>query len=75
MFYKTQAGAAVGDLFMSLISTCILNKIDPFQYLTETEKHAAQVAADPVEIPHWRVGGVAAGQRRIAGPAKPRGGV
>jgi len=53
MFYKTQAGAAVGDLFMSLISTCILNKIDPFQYLTETEKHAAQVAADPVAWLPW----------------------
>ena len=53
MFYKTQAGAAVGDLFMSLISTCILNKTDPFQYLTETEKHAAPVAADPVAWLPW----------------------
>lgn len=53
MFYKTQAGAAVGDLFMSLVSTCILHKIDPFQYLTETERHAAQVAADPMAWLPW----------------------
>ena len=32
LFYKTENGAAVGDLFMSLIHTAELNKVDPFDY-------------------------------------------
>ena len=34
LFYKTQNGARVGDLFMSLIYTCQLNEANPFDYLT-----------------------------------------
>ncbi len=30
LFYKTQNGAAVGDLYMSLIHTCELNGVNPF---------------------------------------------
>lgn len=40
MFYKTQNGARVGDLFMSLIHTCELSRIDPFDYLTELPRNA-----------------------------------
>jgi hypothetical protein len=29
----------VGDLFMSLIHTCELNKVNPFDYLTELLRH------------------------------------
>jgi hypothetical protein len=36
LFYKTMNGARVGDLFMSLIHTCELNKVNPFDYLTES---------------------------------------
>jgi len=39
-FYKTANGARVGDLFMSLIHTCELNRVNPFDYLTELQKHA-----------------------------------
>ena len=35
MLYKTRNGARVGDLFMSLIYTCQLNRANPFDYLTE----------------------------------------
>ena len=37
LFYKTQNGAEVGDLFMSLIHTCELNNANPFDYLTELQ--------------------------------------
>lgn len=47
LFYKTQNGADVGDLYMSLIHTCELNKVNPFDYLNELQRHAAQVAAAP----------------------------
>jgi len=45
--YKTQRGAKVGDIFMSLIHTCQLNKINPFDYLLALQKNAAQVRARP----------------------------
>jgi transposase len=47
LFYKTQNGARVGDLFMSLIYTCQLNEANPFDYLTQLQRHSDQVAASP----------------------------
>jgi hypothetical protein len=32
------SGAQVGDLFMSLIHTCELNGVNPFDYLTGTSE-------------------------------------
>jgi transposase len=53
LFYKTMNGARVGDLFMSLIHTCELNKINPFDYLTELLRHPAEVAVRPAEWMPW----------------------
>lgn len=53
LFYKTPTGASVGDLYMSLIATCTQNKADPFDYLTATEIHAAEVARDPAAWMPW----------------------
>jgi transposase len=53
LFYKTQKGANVGDLFMSLIYTCQLNETNPFDYLTELQRHADQVAASPEVWMPW----------------------
>jgi transposase len=47
LFYKTQNGARVGDLFMSLIYTCQLNQANPFDYLTQLQQHTDQLAASP----------------------------
>ncbi|MEO8316365.1 MAG: IS66 family transposase [Pseudomonadota bacterium] len=47
LFYKTQNGARVGDLFMSLIYTCQLNQANPFDYLTQLQQHADRAAASP----------------------------
>jgi hypothetical protein len=47
LFYKTQNGARVGDLFMSLIYTCQLNQANPFDYLTQLQRHSDQVAVSP----------------------------
>jgi transposase len=35
LFYRTQNGAKVGDLFMSLIHTAELSGVNPFAYMTE----------------------------------------
>jgi transposase len=47
LFYKTQNGARVGDLFMSLIYTCQLNEANPFDYLTQLQRHSDELAARP----------------------------
>jgi transposase len=47
LFYKTQNGARVGDVFMSLIYTCGLNQANPFDYLTQLQRHTNSVAAHP----------------------------
>jgi hypothetical protein len=53
LFYKTQNGARVGDLFMSLIYTCQLNDVNPFDYLTQLQEHADQLAANPERWLPW----------------------
>jgi len=53
LFYKTENGAHVGDLFMSLIHTCRLGGIDSFDYLTELQRHAAELASDPAKWMPW----------------------
>jgi len=52
-FYKTQNGARVGDLFMSLIHTCELNGVNHFDYLTELQKHADELSAHPADWMPW----------------------
>jgi hypothetical protein len=47
LFYRTRNGARVGDLFMSLIYTCELNRADPFDYLTQLQRHPDELAARP----------------------------
>jgi hypothetical protein len=53
LFYKTLNGARVGDLFMSLIHTCELNGVNPFEYLTELQRHSLELAAKPSEWMPW----------------------
>jgi len=53
MFYKTQNGARVGDLFMSLIHTCQLCRVDPFDYLTALHRHAKNLSSDPDKWMPW----------------------
>ena len=53
LFYKTDNGARVGDLYMSLIHTCQLNGADPFDYLTQLQRHAKIVRAHPDRWLPW----------------------
>ena len=53
LFFKTQHGAKVGDLFMSLIYTCALCDANPFDYLTELDRHADQLASHPSDWMPW----------------------
>jgi transposase len=53
LFYKTENGAHVGDLFMSLIHTCHLGGVNPFDYLTTLQKHAEELSSDPEKWMPW----------------------
>ncbi|WP_157158884.1 IS66 family transposase [Gimesia maris] len=53
LFYRTQNGARIGDMFMSLIHTCELNQANPFDYLTELFRHPGEVAAHPERFLPW----------------------
>jgi hypothetical protein len=53
LFYKTRNGAHVGDLFMSLIHTCESCGANPFDYLTELQCHAAELAQNPAQWMPW----------------------
>ena len=45
--------ALLGDLFMSLIHTCELNKVNPFEYLTQLQKHASELSSEPDSWMPW----------------------
>ncbi len=51
--FKTQHGAQVGDLFMSLIQTCRLNRVNPWDYLMALVRHPDQVRANPEQWLPW----------------------
>jgi len=53
LFYRTLNGAAVGDLFMSLIHTCQLCDANSFEYLIELHRHARELAANAAEWMPW----------------------
>jgi transposase len=67
LFYKTENGAWVGDLFMSLIHSCELNGANAFDYLTELQKHSAELAKNPAAWMPWNYGEALG--RAPAGPA------
>ena len=47
LFYKTEKGAHVGDMYMSLIYTCELCGANPFDYLTQLQRHTPELSANP----------------------------
>ncbi|MDQ1470679.1 MAG: transposase [Bryobacterales bacterium] len=61
LFYTTMNGARVGDLFMSLIHTCELNKVNPFDYLKELLRHPAEITVRPAQWMPWNYTATLAG--------------
>lgn len=53
LFYKTQNGARIGDLYMSLIATARAAQADPFDYLTQLIRHASEVGLAPGDWMPW----------------------
>ena len=53
LFYRTLHGAYIGDLFMSIIHTCRLSKVNPFDYLVALQKYPHEVFRNPEEWLPW----------------------
>ena len=53
LFYLTEDGAKIGDLYMSVIHTCELEGVNPFEYLTVVIENHEAVAKNPDEWLPW----------------------
>jgi transposase len=53
LFFKTEHGAAVGDILMSVIETCALNGVNAFDYLVTLLHQSAAVRACPGDWLPW----------------------
>lgn len=53
LFFKSENGARVGDLFMSLIHTAELVKENAFEYLLAIQRNTQRVAASPRDWLPW----------------------
>jgi len=53
LFFKTEHGAYIGDLFMSLIHTCQLYGVNPFDYLTQLQEHSKDIFKKPQDWMPW----------------------
>ena len=53
LFYKTERGAATGDILMSVIKTCALNHVNVWEYLVAVVKNARAVGRDPTKWLPW----------------------
>jgi hypothetical protein len=47
LFYKTEQGAHVGDVLMSIIHTCKSNHVNAYDYLNALQSHAKEVTKTP----------------------------
>jgi transposase len=53
LFFKTQAGAEVGDVLLSMVRTSVKNGIDPVHYLSAVATHADDVRLSPESWLPW----------------------
>jgi hypothetical protein len=52
-YYRSKNGAFVGDLFMSIIQSCRLCGANAFEYITQLQRHADKVYANPSAWMPW----------------------
>ncbi len=69
LFYKTENGAHVGDIFMSLTYSAEIEGVDPFDYLTELLRHPEELRRNPQDWMPWNYqAAVAAAEAATAQP-------
>jgi len=53
LFYKTERGAATGDVVMSVIQTCAVNGVNVWEYLVAVVRNERAVGRDPTAWLPW----------------------
>lgn len=53
MFYKTEHGAFIGSMLLSIIQTCIVAKENPVEYLTALQENKNQIFKEPNKYLPW----------------------
>lgn len=53
LFYKSEYGALIGDIYMSIIQTCKNMKINPFKYLQDLQINKKEVIKYPEKWMPW----------------------
>lgn len=46
-FFRNETGAKIADILMSVIETCILNKVNPYNFLIAIQKYQEDVSRNP----------------------------
>ena len=67
LHYRTDRGARVGDLFMSVVETCPANRVNPFEYMMAVVRNAEAAKADPGQWMPWNFQTALAEQTARAG--------
>lgn len=49
-FFRNETGAKIADILMSVMETCVLNNVNPYNYLIAIQKHQEDVGRNP---PLW----------------------
>lgn len=52
-FFKNEFGAQIGDMFISIIQTCIQAKVNAFEYLTVLQKNTQCIFQEPENWLPW----------------------
>lgn len=52
-FFKNEFGAQIGDMFISIIQTCIQAKVNAFEYLTVLQKNTQRIFQEPENWLPW----------------------
>ncbi len=53
LFFRTEHGAAIGDVIFSIIETCHLEGVSSWNYLVALVRHARKVRGDPSRWLPW----------------------
>ncbi len=71
LFYRSERGAEIGDMFMSLIHTAELRGANPFEYLAAVLRNESAVDANPADWLPWTYRATLAclGEQRAAAQA------
>lgn len=77
LFYRSERGAHVGDIYMTLIHTAELHRQNPFDYLTELQRNYNAVAETPADWLPWNYKDTLARRRQthVARAAQTREGL